>query len=117
MKKKFTKRLIATMLILCMTVTLIPLSTISSSAAVNLDTLDGWATSQLYSRGFAVASEIVSGIADATNNETVKGISSYIDKYVFGNGTTGDQLQNILLSRISLMGYRYKCPLDLRSPQ
>ncbi|MBQ8860531.1 MAG: hypothetical protein IJ015_04240 [Ruminococcus sp.] len=95
MKKKFTKRLIATMLILCMTVTLIPLSTISSSAAVNLDTLDGWATSQLYSRGFAVASEIVSGIADATNNETVKGISSYIDKYVFGNGTTGDQLQNI----------------------
>ena len=28
-----------------------------------------------------------------------------------------DQLQSILLSRMSLMGYRYKCPLDLRSPQ
>ncbi len=95
MKKKFTKRLIATMLILCMTVTLIPLSTISSSALISVATLDGWVTNQLYARGLSVASEIMNSLADATNSETISTVTSYIDKYVFGSSTTGDQLNAI----------------------
>ncbi|MBR2715838.1 MAG: hypothetical protein IKB73_06520, partial [Ruminococcus sp.] len=95
MKKNFIKRLTATVLTLCMAASLIPLSTISSSAAINAESFDRWSTTQLYSRGYGATSTILNCLAKASGSETVQSVTSLIDKYILQSDTTGDQLSAI----------------------
>ncbi len=95
--KKLGLRFISTILTLCIAISLIPVSSISTSAEISADSLDKWATNQLYTRSLSTAGSILETIGEASGNEYIADFTSFINSTFCGGSDTGDklgQLQN-----------------------
>ncbi len=94
MKKKFIKKLTAIILTLCMTISLIPISTVSTSAEVSFKTFDTWVTNQLYSRCLTASGNIIQTLGEASSNEYIEDFTSFIN-CTFFNGSSSDTSEKI----------------------
>ena len=95
MKKKFSKRLIAIILTLCMCVSLVPISMISPSAAINSASFGTWNTNQFYTRAFSTAGSILESLGEATGNATIAEITTFINNTFCGGSNTDEQLKEL----------------------
>ncbi len=93
-----SKKLISIVLTMCLLVSMLSVSAFSSSAEEDLLSLDNYskfAVGQLFSRGLSAAGTVVSKIGELTNNDEVKEVTSFINKWVFGGSDTGAKLSAI----------------------
>lgn len=95
MNNKFTTKLISLILALTMVLSIVPMATVSSNAALSLTSLDGWLTNQLYARGLKIAGDVFNGLTGSVENEEFQYVCSLINKYVFDAGNTGEKLSAI----------------------
>lgn len=96
MKKTLKIRLITIILTLCMCISLVPMSMMTTYASgVGADSFSDWRAWGFYSRSVGAAGKMLEYLGEATDSEDVKNVTSFINQKFGGKDTTEDQLTEL----------------------
>ncbi len=96
MKKNLKLRLITIVLTLCMCISLVPVSMMTTYASgVGADSFSDWRAWEFYSRSVGAAGKMLEYLGEATDSENVKNVTSFINQKFGGNDNTSGQLTEL----------------------
>ena len=95
-KKSIFKSTLSIVLVIMMTLSMMSVATISSSAAgIGVDSFKDWRAWELYSRGFNAAGNIIESLGEATGCGEVAKVTSFINNTFFGGDEMDEQLAEL----------------------
>ncbi len=97
MVKKQVRSVISFLLVICLVISAVPAFSPRAQAEPGLvgKTLPVFAMNQIYARGMMVAGLALTKVAEASDSEGFQKATSIINKFVFGNNTTAQDLAEI----------------------
>ena len=96
MKKNLKLRLITIVLTLCMCISLVPVSMMTTYASgVGADSFSDWRAWEFYSRAASTAGKILESLGEATDSKSVEMVTSFINNNFCGGDTTDEQLAEL----------------------
>lgn len=96
MKKNLKLRLITIVLTLCMCISLVPVSMMTTYASgVGADSFSDWRAWGFYSRSVGAAGKMLEYLGEATDSENVKNVTSFINQKFGGQDNTSGQLTEL----------------------
>lgn len=96
MKKNLKLRLITIVLTLCMCISLVPVSMMTTYASgVGADSFSDWRAWGFYSRSVGAAGKMLEYLGEATDSENVKNVTSFINQKFSGKDNTSEQLTEL----------------------